>query len=139
MNRCSCRCSARLLANNRKSNSESSETDGSTCSKNNTRVSVQLRRGVPGAEAEMWHFQQSYFTRLATVHEPTRILTMPGFGGTANLQSPPLTLTLTLRIPSAVTRRRMSTRGYAIVLEISAATSSSNSRARVSSIGPVNI
>ena len=32
---------------------------------------------------------------------PTRILTVPGFGGTANLQSPPLTLTLTLtlRIP----------------------------------------
>jgi hypothetical protein len=30
---------------------------------------------------------------------PTRILTVPGFGGTANLKSPPFTLTLTLRIP----------------------------------------
>ena len=32
---------------------------------------------------------------------PTRILTVPGFGGAANLKSPPftLTLTLTLRIP----------------------------------------
>ena len=30
---------------------------------------------------------------------PTWILTVPGFGGTANLKSPPFTLTLTLRIP----------------------------------------
>jgi hypothetical protein len=64
--RCSCRCSARLLESNIQTNSKSSETDGSTYDKNNTRVSVRLRIGVPRA----WHFQQSYFTRLATVHEP---------------------------------------------------------------------
>ena len=30
---------------------------------------------------------------------PTRILTVPGFGGTATLKSPSFTLTLTLKIP----------------------------------------
>ena len=41
---------------------------------------------------------------------PTWILTVPGFGGAANLQSPPftLTLTLTLRIPPRLVVHRRS-------------------------------
>jgi len=60
---------------------------------------TRWRIGVPGAE--MWHSQQSY---LLHSMNPTWILTMPGFGGTANLKSPPFTLTLTLTIPPRLRR-----------------------------------
>ena len=68
MNRCRCSCSARLLETSTESNSESVELCRTPKAKTTVGVRTRRRRGVPGAE--IWHSQQSYFTRLATVREP---------------------------------------------------------------------
>ena len=94
MNRCRCSCSARLLETSTESNSESIEFCRTPQGKNNVgspnttdeRSTGGLALSAPAVPPDS---PQSV--------NPTRILTMSGFGGTANLQSPPLTLTL--RIP----------------------------------------
>ena len=93
--RCRCRCSARLLETSTESNSESIEFCRTPQGKNQLRESEHDRgeeyRGLKCGTPTSLSPRQSV--------NPTWILTMPGFGGTANLQFPPLTLPLTLRIP----------------------------------------
>ena len=102
MNRCRCSCSARLLANTTESSSESVELcrtpQGRTQlweSEHDEREEswgreLELRCGTLGSSSP-----SSFYSRQSM--NPTRILTVLGFGGTANLQSPPLRILLRLR------------------------------------------
>ncbi len=106
------RCSARLLYAPQKVTPSPSKSAGLPEAKTTPGVQTRWRIGVPGA----WHSQQSYPPQSVN---PTRILTVSGFGGTANLKSPTLSkpevcdvressIRLT-QDSSAFTRRRMST------------------------------
>ena len=94
MNRCSRSCSARLLETSTESNSESIEFCRTPQGKNNVgspnttdeRSTGGLALSAPAVPPDS---PQSV--------NPTRILTVLGFGGTANLQSPPLRILLRLR------------------------------------------
>jgi len=80
------RCSARLLYAPQKVTPSPLTSAGLPEAKITPGVRTRWRIGVPGA----WHSQQSHPTQSMN---PTRILTVLGFGETANLKSP------TLRIP----------------------------------------
>ena len=88
------RCSARLLEHSTESNSESTEVYRTPQGKNNVGSPNTIEHRSTGGlalPAVPLDSRQSV--------NPTWILTVPGFGGAANLQSPPFTLTLTLTIP----------------------------------------
>ena len=84
------RCSARLLEHSTESNSESTEVYRTPQGKNNVGSPNTIEhRSTGGLElpAVLVDSRQSM--------NPTWILTVLGFGETANLQSPPLTLPFT--------------------------------------------
>ena len=87
------RCSARLLENTAESNSESTEVCRTPQGKNNVGSPNTIEhRSTGGLElpAVLVDSRQSM--------NPTWILAVPGFDGTANLKSPPFTLTIPPRL-----------------------------------------
>ena len=101
LNRCRCKCSARLFENTAESNSESVEIcrtpRGTTNSGSPNTMEDRSTGGwdvafpaLPAVPAVPLDSPQSV--------NPTRTLTVPGFGGTANLKSPPFTLTIPPRL-----------------------------------------